>query len=352
MEKFNDKDNKITDELLVRYACGECLLSEKEEVESWINFSSENSKLYERVNFIVQSTRILQKINKIDTQKALQKVKEQIPELNRKKRISWITILQRAAALLFIPLLGFLWYTLNTLHNDNETIVYNEVKSTPGMISKCTLPDGSLVWLNSGSTLKYPSKFQTNSRNVELKGEAFFEVEHNSAKPFYVKANSGITIKVTGTRFNLNAYPDDNTVETTLVNGKILLEQQVDANTIKETPITPGTRASFSKETGKLMLESVNTDYDIAWKNGKIIFKNSAIEDVIKTLERKYNIDIELKGSKLQSYRYTATFTDETLIQVLDLLKLSAPLNYRILKQKQQEDSTFTRKKVIIYTNN
>jgi ferric-dicitrate binding protein FerR (iron transport regulator) len=207
------------------------------------------------------------------------------------------------------------------------------------------LGDGTKVFLNHGSKLKYPYRFDGEFRKVFLTGEAYFEVAHNAKVPFIVGTNC-IDVKATGTAFNVSAYPDDDAVETTLVEGKVILCERKSNSEIKA--LTPGECLKFDVKKNSYSLETGNTLKYTAWKDGLLVFKNDNVEDIAKKMARWYNIDVEITNQKIREYPFTATFTDETLPQVLELLSLATPVSYQLTLSKKLPDGSFSKQKVVI----
>ena len=207
------------------------------------------------------------------------------------------------------------------------------------------LPDGSQVWLNSGSKLYFPSLFTGNTREVQLIGEGYFDVESNPQKPFVVNAN-GITIKALGTSFNVKSYPDEPYVETTLVEGKVLVTKE-DSNTTSIS-LQPNQKVTIYRNDGvppsfaehiteqkkevisrNVVLEKeVNTKKDISWRDDLWIIEDETLATLVKKLERRYNINIEFKDSTMLRFRYSGTIKDEPVDKVLKVLTLTSPLTY------------------------
>ena len=261
----------------------------------------------------------------------------------RRKRL--YNQLMRYAAFLTMPLLlisltlGYLYFT-----KPKEEIKYAEVVSTMGTVVRYELPDHSIVWLNSGSKLRYPTIFKKDNRSVELIGEAYFQVEAEPERPFYVNTPNGLSVYVYGTQFNVTAYEDDDYIETVLEKGKV----NVKVPGQKEVVLTPGERLLYDKQTCQTQKDQVDVYGKIAWKDGKLIFRNASLEDIIKRLERHFNVDIEFDNHLGKEYSYRATFRTETLTQILDYLAKSANLKWKIQTPEQQEDDTFTKTKIIV----
>jgi ferric-dicitrate binding protein FerR (iron transport regulator) len=258
---------------------------------------------------------------------------------------------KKIAAVLLIPLvLGNLLYFLFRANNYTTTQepVYNELFAAFGTRSALKLSDGSSVWLNSGSSIKYPDRFVGNNRTVVLKGEAYFEVESNREKPFIVETSS-LSVKATGTKFNVSGYTSAEEAEVTLVSGKVEVSLTDDKKNIKSSTLDINQHFSFNKVNGTTSIVNEDTYKYISWKDGKLVFRNEPLSQVVKEISQLFNIDIEIKGEELLNYSYRATFQDESLVEILKLLKMSSPIDYIEVKRDPLPDGSFPRKKVIIF---
>lgn len=264
----------------------------------------------------------------------------------KRKPVRFLMLVQRVAVVLLLPALFLLIYTnrpaKNQFANNTDDL---EVLAPEGARMHLQLGDGTTVWLNNGSKLRYPHRFTGNSRKVYLSGEGYFEVAHNKDVPFWVSTDH-LTVKATGTIFNVNAYPDDDLVETTLIEGKVILFDASAKQEIK--PMLPDECVSFEYMTNRYTVKTANIQKNIAWKDGLLVFKRDSINIVTKKLERRYNIDIEITNQNVKRFTYTATFADEPLPQVLELLSLATPLSYKIIPREELADGTYTRQKVLI----
>lgn len=253
--------------------------------------------------------------------------------------------LTRYAAMLALPLLissvtlGYLYF-----HQPESSIQYAEVTAATGSIMRYELPDRSVVWLNSGTTLRYPTVFSKDNRSVELKGEAYFEVEANPECPFYVNTAEGLSVLVYGTKFNVAAYEEENCIETVLEKGKVNVIVPEQGTVV----LAPGDQLLYDKESHKLTQNKVDIYEKVAWKDGKLIFRNATLEEIFKRLERHFNVDIQFNNKSGKEYKYRATFRDETLSQILDYLAKSASMKWRTEEAMQQADDTFTKKMIIV----
>ena len=289
--------------------------------------------------------------NEIDINSAGKKIKQTISSSKNFDPKKILLYLERAAAILFIPLLiaSLSYYIFTSKTITEQQSVYNELDNAYGTVSKLTLPDGTKVWLNSGSHFKYPLIFKKGIRKVYLTGEAYFEVAKNKKKPFVV-STSDIDVMATGTVFDVMAYKNESNIEATLVSGKISLAKETKSSLLP-TPIisiSPGQRAILNKEKKKIIINKIDINKVISWKDGKLIFENDPMDVVVKKLDRWYNTKIILVDPELKTYRYTATFDGETLPQILELLKHSAPIEYTIFPRKKNDNNTFTKGKIEI----
>ena len=265
---------------------------------------------------------------------------------------SWITY---AAAAVFIVAIIFLYPLIAETGKTNEVISpirpFNEITINPGSRTKVQLPDGSQVWVNSGSHLTYEGNFKGNTREVQLDGEAYFDVVKDASRPFIVHT-SGIDIKVLGTVFNVKAYKTEASIEATLIHGSIevINKSQPGSAMIMLKPheklvynkyvikdiknqmadIKPAAD-SFSiiiKPLGKNIAD--NDIVETAWVYNKLIFEDERFADLALKMERWYNVKISIEYEKLKNYRISGSFVNETAEEALKELQLLVPFSYSI----------------------
>lgn len=256
----------------------------------------------------------------IDAEKAYEKGRRRIAEDNRRK---FFGIIVRVAACLAIPL-ALSTAILGWLHFfPTESGKFASVTVPAGSVVRYELPDNSIVWLNSQSTLKYPVRFSSYARRVELEGEAYFEVEANPDKPFYVNTSDNLAVRVYGTRFNVTAYREEPLIQTTLESGHV--EVIVSGNgACSALDLDPGEQATYDKTTGIIAKRAVNIYEHTAWKQGRLVFRKASLPDVFKALERKFGVKIHVQGKVNDTETYRATFRNESLSQILDYLSRTA----------------------------
>lgn len=203
---------------------------------------------------------------------------------------------------------------------ENVETRYNTIETPKGGQYKIVLPDRSYVWLNAASTLKYPTNFAMESRIVELKGEAYFEIARDRQRPFLVKSKDQVT-EVLGTQFNISAYDDEETVKTTLVKGAVSVTPTLNGkiNNDRATILKPGEQSSVLK--GKASIAKVDLAPYIAWKNGVFYFDETKITDAMNQLSRWYDVEIVYKGEVSSTYFYGEISRTKTLAAVLAILQ-------------------------------
>lgn len=216
-------------------------------------------------------------------------------------------------------------------NNESKELVYNELTVPLGKIFDLVLSDGTEVKLNSGSSIKYPVTFiKGKNREVEIWGEAFFDVTKDEDHPFIVKAND-LGIEVLGTKFNVACYEEDNQITAVLVEGSVQLIENKNQVEIKNPHILkPNYKASLNKDNKRLSFEKVDTETYTAWINGRLIFRNSPFKNIRRKLERRYNVSIINNNKDLDEKLYNASFDIETIEQVLEAFKENYDIDFKI----------------------
>ena len=347
----------MTKELLEKYLDDCCTSEEVDEVIQWMkqqSFYKESKELgrkdwqqFKEEDSLVSDEKLETLLDKIH-----HKLNIEEPRAFQMKRnwvMSWVS---KAAAILIIPVLAFLFYTISEndkLTNQLSTVSVDslEVIAPVGSRTVVELSDGTVAHLNYGSRMKYPQNFSGKTRSVVLSGEGYFEVAHNPDKPFVVSTGI-IDVIAVGTVFNVNAYPEKNNIITTLVEGKVLLEKQLTGENILQLgTLQPGQHVIYNSNTGKMKSAIGDVDKHIAWKDGKLVFDNDPIEQVAQRLSRMFNVDIQI-DNEVKKYKYTVTFIDEPLFQILELLTVATPIRYKALPRSKKPDGTFSKQKIII----
>ncbi|WP_413667572.1 FecR domain-containing protein [Mucilaginibacter sp. Mucisp86] len=208
-----------------------------------------------------------------------------------------------------------------------EAIAMNMLATPRGGQYQIVLPDGTKVWLNAASSIKYPTAFTGNERRVELTGEAYFEVSKDPSKPFNVKTASQ-TVTVLGTHFNINSYTDEGATKTTLLEGSV----RVTNNAGQSVKIKPGEQA-INISNSINITENANVDEAVAWKNGKFVFSNTDLQTIMRQLSRWYDVDVEYQGKTAQKHYMGRISRNVPVSQIFEILKTSG-LNFTINGRK------------------
>lgn len=261
----------------------------------------------------------------------------------------WLT---RVAAILFLPLLGILFYM--HVNSNFQTVKYKdlavdslEIISPVGSRTVVQLSDGTIVFLNYGSKMKYPRNFTGKTRQITLTGEGYFDVSHDPDRPFIVKAGR-LSIKALGTEFDVRAYSQDDVVATTLVKGKVVVEKTIPGEKTKPIGVmVPGQHVVYHSNSGKIYLTKGKIEKYIAWKDGKMVFDNEPITVVARRLGRKFNVDIEV-ADDIKDYTYTFTSVNDPLFLVLDLMTEVTDISYKKFPRKKLPNGTFSKLKIRI----
>ncbi|MRT93721.1 FecR family protein [Ancylomarina sp. 16SWW S1-10-2] len=209
---------------------------------------------------------------------------------------------------------------------------YNTLIVGRGEEYQLALADGTQVWLNSESSLRYPVKFTGKNRRVELSGEAYFEVTHNAKKPFIVNTQE-MNIEVLGTSFNVSAYADDATVHATLVEGKVRVHNNV--GVVKKEILRPNQQFVFSKNDNSTRVNEVNASFYSAWKNGVFTFEDESLTSIMRKMERWYDIHVFFQGQDIQRLKFSGKIPKfNTCNDVLEMIGKTTHINFKVSKNK------------------
>jgi len=337
--------------LLLKSFVGNATEDEKKLIADWISESEDNLLDWQRYRQMWEDSRELKYSGLLDVESALINTKKKIPQFGRSKKHYLRFILQAAAVLLLSILFSVtINYFLDRKEDTPHKLVYQEVKAAYGTQTKLSLEDGTRVWLNSGSTLKFPNSFNgSKNRDVELEGEGYFEVSKNASQPFIVHAHD-LGIKVLGTSFNVNAYKGDSHVKVALVEGKVSVLNEKEDRAKELLQLHPSEIADYSSEEDKIYLsKEKHIDRYTAWKEGKVVFFDDPMSVMVNRLENWYNVDIEIADKSLRDYHFTATFDNESLDQILKYLSISTSFNYRFVDPSGLGGPDGGKQKIILY---
>ncbi len=361
------------DDLIIRYLSGATLPSENVFLSDWIKKSADNQSYFDTIRNIwlvtSQTTHVASAYN--INPNILNNIPNNVTNTMREKDESdddessdrsnvFVGILKTAAIVLIALTIGALG---NQYWINKHQIAFSKremnIETTLGSRAITTLPDGSKVWLNAGSRLNYNLEFGQKTRIVKLIGEAFFDVKTDSSKPFVVKAGK-LAIKAYGTAFNVKAYPEENTITTTLVRGKVVIAGKDKAEKDFAVNLKPNDKVAFYNENAQriyalnkvhesncqmqqsvpVVMKEINavreaeikTELYTSWKDERWVIEKRDIESLINDFERRYNIKIQIESNEIKKYHFTGTLQNETIEQVLVILRHTIPLKYKVDK--------------------
>lgn len=327
--------SKEIESLIAAYAEGTLTETEAKRLAQWVHDDGHQDETIENLLTIDSTIDKLKVANWADTEQALQHVKSKMEQPGKK---TFMRFFERAAAILFIPLLlGITAYFMSTSSHDERRLI--TISTPPGTVLTQTLPDGTQVKLNSSSTLVYPDKFSSDLRQVSLSGEAYFAVTHDAHRPFTVSTPTQAQIKVLGTRFNVEAYPTDDRVTAMLEEGKIAMRYPNQAGKEIEQTIVPGQSAIFYPATGMCTIQMADATVITSWKDGRLVFRNTPLRQVLRSISKSYGVTFRVTNPKAYNNRFTGTLEQNDIQHVLKILSLSSNMKFRLYSDGESQGS-------------
>ena len=353
--------------LIIKFLQGRCDEQETRSLYEWLNTDADHKRIFDEISDLWSAT-LTGNPQAFDAFSALKKVKDKTIRSGNKVRKTNnksielsipYRLLKVAAIFIFALIIGSLAFYFVTSYNEVPSAdglnLTTEIAAPIGSKSHVVLPDGTKIWLNAGSSLKYSSSFNKGQREVSLVGEAFFDVAKKKGAPFFVKTNE-VTIKVLGTAFNVKAYPNEGSVSTTLVRGSLVIEHRTKGKAVLQTVLEPNQQATYIKNSGQLLLSSaesetlnkekihkidqikgkilltkkIDTEPFTAWKDNRLVFRNESFESLAIKLERWYGVKINIKGDEIKNFHFNGTIENETVDDVMKIIKYALPIDYDI----------------------
>lgn len=339
--------------LLLKYIAGETNDEEVEWIESRLKDDAGVFEEFEQLWDLWHAVGAAAHINRFNVDKGWeelskkQRQREEAHKGTRQLRKAVIKWGSAAAAVLLLLFALFLWRLQNkgiVVNEFPKNSVLNQqsrpdvkahaiahsfkAQTAPDGQKKIRLPDGSLIWLNGGTKVRYSINKKNNTRMLYLSGQAFFDIKQDANRPFIVKTDHA-SIKVLGTRFDVAAYPDEKITEAVLMGGSILFTTHKGSKEIN-TPVEPGQKISINYLSGQLKVMNVDTAFYTLWKEGKLLFRNESFGHVARAMEHKYGIQIIFKDQSLQKERLNGYLEKESLEEALEALKLTLQFQYAI----------------------
>jgi ferric-dicitrate binding protein FerR (iron transport regulator) len=329
--KFFNRD------LLAKYLCNEVNPVEKSEVDAWLDLSSENREELEHSRKMLDTIDTFYSTERFDSVNAFKNVKarmnppkmEIIQRKTTRKEV-FTKIYKYAAVIIFAVLLGSAGFYLGFRNHTTE--VFTEIITTPNqVINEYILPDGSVVALNSNSKLVFPKQFRSETREITIEGEAFFDVTPNIEKPFIINAGNA-KVKVLGTSFNVSAYPENETVEVVVKTGKVQVTRKNvgELSASNQVFLTPGEKGTLVNKNNFLeKKENADPNY-LAWKTHDFIFDEVPLNEVFKCLEKTYHVNIDVLQPELNDLKLKAQFDKKPIDFIMNVVSLTFNLDLSV----------------------
>lgn len=310
-----------TESFIIKYIHGELSEEEARLVKEWAERSEENRHVLAQLAYIYEAERIQKNMRSMDVLGAFERTQGKLQARKRVRLWQRITV----AASLLIGIIGaiYLWRPTKTEEANLITISAENYLRKP-----FHLPDGTVVWLNAGSSLSYRSDWRMD-RQVRLEGEAYFEVAQNARKPFIVLTGNGLNIEVLGTAFNVTAYEQEQLVQATLISGSIAVHSP---DKTSKTILKPSEKAVYSRDNKKLKVVAIDAGRETDWMQRRLVFRDTPMREVMNRLARFYDVAFEVRDSEIDAYTFTGIFEDKPLSQVLDYMTIASNIRYTLKK--------------------
>ncbi len=311
----------ISEDILIKYLQGECCEEELQLLNQWLAESDENKSHLFAMEIVFKSKNLKRYSDPSFLKTEKERLYNRINNHSNKRIIIFRRVLQYAAAVVAIVLLSVGIYRFNAA-SDLKTLVADK-----GKTEHIILEDGTKIWLNKSSKLKYPSTFKGKTRTVYLEGEGYFEVTKNAKQPFVVETES-MEITVLGTVFNVISAKDSDISAVTLIEGEVKVKGYGDEGLIV---LSAGQKAELNKSTHRLQVkEPLNVSLDAVWHNGLIPFHQASVKDIGKVLEKLYGVKVHVDPNIPETTYSGALKSQDSINTVLRLLKNSIPIEYEI----------------------
>jgi ferric-dicitrate binding protein FerR (iron transport regulator) len=340
-----DKEQIYT--IMTRYLQGHITEEESVILENWKSEEAKNRLEFDDLLELWHQTGAFQFPVKIDTDRALSDVYEKSGI--RQTQTFKLTLAWQIAAIFILSVLFSGLYNWFFSDKSANPAYYEEVQAVYGTRTNIELPDGSSVFLNSGSSLRFSSQLAgQKERRVQLKGEGYFKVAKDVNRPFIVDIEK-ISVEALGTTFNVNAYEPASEIDVVLIEGKVAVRTGTGKESANEVILEPNQLAHYDVSENSLLKKQVSQPAKYTgWTEGKLVFMDDPIIEVMRRMENWYNVDIQLKDQKLKNYRFTGTFVDEPLEEILSILTLTSPLNFEIMPATKNGNDEYLKRTIIL----
>lgn len=325
------------DSLIIDCLSGNLSQNARMELDRWLDESEEHRMYYHQIKDLWDSSGVADDLFLFDNEKAYKLFCMRrafscatFKSQPVKKRSLWKSAVSVAAVLLPFLILGYFTVLyFNSRQWDKASPCISEINCPNGSKTQLRLADGSIVWLNSGSTLSYNDDFGKSNRKLKLQGEAYLEVAHNEKLPLIVEAGQ-LAIKVLGTEFNVSAYNDNNEIKVFLLKGSVCLSDDNDKDE-QLVVLNPMEKAVYNIETGKLDVSEAKSDLELSWMRNRLIFRGESFADIVRALQRSYGVKINIHNKSLENRRFAGDFNlNDPIEKVFKIMASNNNLKYTI----------------------
>ena len=321
-------DHKSLKSLIIAWLDGSLTGSDKDQLLDWMEQSPENAAYVARIKDIWQAS-VRNAAEFAETDREWTRFRTTVEKRQKERKQKQLQLFRLVSGIAAVLLVGFISGYLYVQMLQKPEPFYITASAPAGSVASLVLADSTVVYLNAGTKLTYSPESKTKTREVTLDGEAWFDVVKDPEKPFVVHT-PGYDVRVVGTRFNVKAYKSDNEVVTTLEEGQVNLTSSEGFKLTRDIRLLPGQQAVLDRSTRKAVVKDVETRYFTSWKDNKLMFINMNMKELIVIMERKFGVDIEVSDSDILQYHYTGTLKNESILEVLELIKHTLPVDYRI----------------------
>jgi transmembrane sensor len=322
----------FSEESIIKYFEKDCSPGEEDGLLTWLELSEENKIVFLTLKKIYTLKKIHYYADPRQLDIALSKFNQRVQQTQKSKnRKYFLQVIKYAASIALVLGLTFTFIWISTRKNaNNSTIITTEVaKCSPVKFIK--LPDSTKIWLNSGSILHYPATFSGKERKIWLEGEAYLEVKTDTLHPFVVQADS-LMVRVYGTAFNVEVNPNKRTIRTTLVHGRVAVQN---LKGDKIASLHPSQMATFYKQSQKIELETVNTNLYTSWRYGFIMLEKANVNEIAEKLEDVYHVRIVINSKYQMNNKFNFVFRrDQNVDTVMEMLRFVSQIRYKIIGQE------------------
>lgn len=320
----------MDESLLIKYFTGKVSPKEREEIQKFISHSEENKRYFSQLKELSAYKHLEYYSNKERVEEALANINHSIDCENNKFKRKRIYLNTIKYAAVFILLVFGTYYTLrNFSKNEIQYVIYQN--NEPEEIHYIVLEDGTGVWLNHSAILRYPQKFTKKERRVYLDGEAFFDVQKDTMRPFKVDVSFSL-VQVLGTKFSVSTLTESKIIKTILLSGSV---EVLDANEKTITKICPGEEVTYNANNKIAQTKNVNAELQTAWRYNQLVFDSISVRDILFAMGQKYNVEFEFQSEAVAQKKLRCVFnSSETLEEVLEIISILTPISYKINDNK------------------